>query len=129
MNEKQVKKEFVKQSLEEIGSSIRKAQLRAILKYVYFHSPSGLHKSKQEHNFKVTTEGNFDGKLTITHPIYERFLDMKVLRSPSGKIKKRKPKPIHNRIIFGHLDYLTNKLAYGLTETVIQDIKQKFQSQ
>ncbi len=54
-----------------------------------------------------------DGRLTYTHAIYERFLDMK--RKGKSRGKRRK---IHNRFIFGAYASIAKRLMYGFTEDV-----------
>lgn len=123
-----IQKEFVRRALIETGANINKAQLRAIHKYIHFNSPNGIYRHKVGHgSYDVKTGENFDGKLTINHPIHERFIDMKRLTSPSGRKYKRRVVPIHNRIIWGNLPVLVNKLMYGLTETAVQEIKSDFE--
>ncbi len=58
-------------------------------------------------------------RLSFSHPIYERFLDMKRL----GGKKIRKPRKIHNRFIYGLIGNITQDLMYGYTERVKQSYK------
>jgi len=63
----------------------------------------------------------------LTHPIYERFIDMK--KNYMGDVKtkwgtkqdvmvRRKGRAIHNRIIFGKLNPLSFRLMHELTDEV-----------
>lgn len=56
-------------------------------------------------------------RLSFTHPIYERFLDMR-----GGK--KRKRRRIHNRFVFGTWATIADKLMNGIRERVTDDFKQ-----
>lgn len=55
-------------------------------------------------------------RLSFTHPIYERFLDMK------GKGRKRRR--IHNRFVYGTYATIADKLMSGIREKVADDLKQ-----
>ncbi len=57
-----------------------------------------------------------DGRLTYTHAIYERFLDMKRNRN-ERRVRRRK---IHNRFIFGAYSSIAKRLMYGFTEEVAE---------
>lgn len=124
-----IQKEFVRRVLIETGADINKAQIRAIHKYVHFNSSNGIYRHKLANNYDVETGNNFDGKLILKHPIHERFVDMRRLKSPSGKPYKRRVVPIHNKVIFANIPLMVNKLMYGLTETAIQEIKSDFEIQ
>lgn len=60
-------------------------------------------------------------QLTLTHPIYERYLDMKKRRS-SGK--RKKSRKIHNRYVFGAYASIAERLMYGFTEEVAEQFRQ-----
>ncbi len=62
----------------------------------------------------------FDGKLTFVHAAYERFLDMK--RSASGG-KRRTGMKIHNRFVFGMYSSISERLMYGLTDSVVEILR------
>ena len=65
-----------------------------------------------------------DGKLTYTHTAYERFLDMR----RRGGLRKSSRR-IHNRFVFGAYVGIAERLMYGLTEDVVNAIREKlFQS-
>ena len=64
-------------------------------------------------NRKFTVHGN---TLILTHPILQRFLDMKRLRS-----KKQKSLVNHNKIIYSEIGGAIRALQFGLT----QDLKEK----
>lgn len=56
-----------------------------------------------------------DGRLSYTHAIYERFLDMKRKRK-ERRVRSRK---IHNRFIFGAYASIAKRLMHGFTEDVV----------
>jgi len=116
-----VKKEFVRRSLIEMGHDVTQAQIIAIHKLLQFRS-GHLSSSKTANAYDVSMSDNYDGKLTLKHPIYERFLDMKRLKTRSGKVR-RGSFPIHNRIVWGHMNELIYKLKYGFVKDVINEIK------
>jgi hypothetical protein len=78
-----------------------------------------------------------DGELQITHPDYERFLDIKKRPKQSDNVtewKKRtrsklKSYPIHNKIIMGNYNQLAYNLLYGLTQEVSKEIKTQLHNQ
>ena len=127
-----IKTEFVKQCLIEIGKDINEAQERAIRKHLHYRS--GRLLNERIFNYE---DGNFmDGKLILTHPVYERFLDIKKKPRVSSNVetwrkRRKKPKsyPIHNRIIMGNYNRLASNLMYGLTEEVASKIKQELDNQ
>lgn len=51
-----------------------------------------------------------------------RFVDIKTRKTKRGVIKK-KSHPIYNRIMWGHLPNIVRQLAYGFTDTVIDEMK------
>ena len=124
-----IRKEFVKRVLQEEGQKIKKAQLLAISKLLQFRS--GYLTSNRDYTVKQS--GEMDGQLTITHPAYERFLDIKKKQKVSDNTKqfrkrnKTKSYPIHNRIIFGHYSAIASKLMHHLTDDVKQSIKEDLQ--
>lgn len=75
---------------------------------------------------------------TLTHPDYERFLDMKKKymgkRRGKGAFQnrdvffKKKSGAIHNRIIWGKLNPLTFRLMHGLRTVVTDNVRKNFTS-
>lgn len=66
------------------------------------------------HGRRVTVHDNV---LTFTHPVYERFLDMKVIDG-----KKHKRVRIHNRFVYGTYSSLAERLMYGYTDDLNEAI-------
>ncbi len=66
-------------------------------------------------------------KLTFTHPIYERFLDMKRRSTSSGRKggKRRSSgnRKIHNRYVFGAYNSIAQRLMYGFTDEVAEQYR------
>lgn len=62
---------------------------------------------------RVTTTAD---RLSFTHPIYERFLDM--------KFAGRKRRKIHNRFVYGTYAIIADKLMNGIREKVTDEFKQ-----
>lgn len=62
------------------------------------------------------------GRLVVTHPIRQRFIDMKTIRG-----QRQRAIQIHNKIVYTHFNYIVNQMAYGFTQDVqnliAQDLK------
>lgn len=131
-----VKQEFVRRVLEEESSNLNKAQLLRISKYLTPRT------GRLENRNVVVNSGNdsMDGKLTLFHPDYERYLDMKrksnnkeILRKrdKNGRFLKSRREngfPIHNSPIMLRYNIIGNKLLYFLTQDVYEQIRQELQS-
>lgn len=128
-----VRKEFVKQILQQEGKELHDNQGKAIAKLLQFHS----NRLMNERSYNVEGGDGLDGKLTLTVPGYARALDMK----PKNKLvsaqdkythwrQRRRSKgfPIYNRFVFGHYYTIAWRLMYGLTEDVAAGIKKQFES-
>lgn len=61
-----------------------------------------------------------DNTLTLYHPIYERFLDMRHL---SGR--KHKRRKIHNRFVYGTYSAISKKLINGFSDEVFDAMRFK----
>ncbi|MGL5682560.1 MAG: hypothetical protein ACRDDZ_05820 [Marinifilaceae bacterium] len=72
----------------------------------------------------VTGGGSGESKLALSHAIYERFLDMnRTVTTKSGKNRRKRGAKIHNRYIYGCFIATCNQLRVGLTEKVMEEIK------
>ena len=124
-----IQKEFVRRTLEEEGHNINDVQTQAINKYLKFRTGRLLRGRK----YDIKGSGEMDGKLTITHPVHQRFLDIKPknvsVNMQGFRKRSRKAFPIHNRIVFGHLNRIAFNLMYGLTEEVRESIKNDLDNQ
>ena len=101
-----IRERFIQDTLETEGRKMLELQTRQIERVT--HSRTG--NLRRNRYIKVTPD-----KLTLTHPEYERFLDMKK-KSGAGRRKKRRK--IHNRYIFGAYASIAERLMYGFTEEV-----------
>lgn len=123
--EHRIRTEFIKRVLQEEGREIDKLQVSAIDKYLHFRTG----RLRDDRKQMVEQQSGMDGKLTLLHPIRERFLDIKPKNISSRKNRKRrKAYPIHNRIIFGRLNKIAYKLNYHLTKEVADEIKADLQN-
>ncbi len=107
-----IKDKFIHNTLEEAGQRMLRKQ-KAEIEYS-LHSKSG--KLLNGRSISVN-----DNTLIFTHPIYERFLDIK----KSKNRKKRKQIKIHNRFTYGMYYSLIGTLLYGFTDDVIRTIKKQ----
>lgn len=107
-----VRERFVADVLKSAGDMMLSRQGAEIAKKT--RSRSGTLLSSR--SVAVSSGEYMDGKMTFTHPIYERFLDMR-RRASSGKRHKRRR--IHNRFTYGAYASIASRLMYGLTEDVI----------
>lgn len=112
-----VRDRFVRDVLESEGATLLRRQGSAISSSV--KQQSGRLMSSRE--ITVSGGADMDGKLTLEHPIYERFLDMKRLGKARGRRKGRK---IHNRFVFGAYASIARTLMWGLTEDVARRIRE-----
>lgn len=71
-----------------------------------------------EREFTVIGSGN---TLQYRHLKVHRFVDIKTRDTKQGK-RKKKRYPIHNRIIYGHLNNVARELMFGFTEAVIDEM-------
>ena len=59
------------------------------------------------------SDGDFDGELVFTHPIYERFLDIRHL----GGREKGTRRQIHNRPVMSAYNRIADRLMMEFTES------------
>lgn len=106
---------FVLDTLEQEGRRLEKYQGEAIRRSLKIRS--GYLLSARD----IVVQGGegMDGRLTFTHAIYERFLDMK----GKYRLKKRRRRRIHNRFIFGAYSSIAKRLMYGFTEEVAAEFR------
>lgn len=112
-----IEKKFIQQVLEEEGARFLRNQGREIRKQLQFHTKRLIN----ERSFKVIeTPGG--GKLEITHPAYQRFLDIRRdtsrKRKGAGRRKSRKGYRIHNRYVMGHYYAIAFRVQNDFTEEV-----------
>ncbi len=117
-NRKALEDRFIQQVLREEGNKIKIEQLK-------FMSSRGF--TSTELLTKINTVVN-NTTLQHTHLTRHRFIDMKTRNTRQGKIKK-KNHPIHNRILFGHMNNVVRRLSFGFTEDVVAQIKGELENQ
>jgi len=129
-----IRKEFVKQVLQEEGKELHDNQGKAIAKLLHFHTE----RLYDERPYSVKSGDALDGKFTISIPGYGRALDIKPKNRNIGAVekyansrKRRRSKafPIYNRFVFGHYYTIAYRLMYGLTEEVAAGIKKQFEAE
>ena len=59
--------------------------------------------------------------LEYRHTTIHRFVDIKTRKVGNTSIRKKRY-PIHNKIIYGHLNNIARELMYGYTESVIDQM-------
>jgi len=68
-------------------------------------------------SFIVTDDG-----FGYTHLKKHRFVDMKTRNTKNGKVRK-KPHPIHNKILWGHYNSMVKQMHFGFTESVKEQLR------
>ncbi len=129
-----IRKEFVKQILQEEGQEMEDNRGKAIAKLLHFHS--GELYDRREHT--VSSGDELDGMFTTNTKFYGRVLDIK----PKNRLiqeqdkythwrsrRRTKAFPIYNRFVFGHYYTIAYRLMYGLTEDVAAGIKKQFENE
>lgn len=111
----------MKDTLEDEGKRLLKNQGKAIRKELEFHT----HRLIQDRTAVASITGDSQATLKITHPAYQRFLDIRkgTRRKGGGKRRSRIGYQIHNRFMFGHYLAIANRMSVDFTEEVIQAIK------
>ncbi|MCR5352366.1 MAG: hypothetical protein K6E35_07760 [Bacteroidales bacterium] len=103
---------FIKDTLESEGRRLIKNQgLAAARAY-----QRGTGRLVSGRTTSVSSQGDGDGKLTVTHPIYERFLDI--------RYRHRKGMRLHNHFVFGAYASIAARLMYGFTEEVAASFRE-----
>ncbi len=97
---------FIRSVLTEEGGILLRTQEEAI---------RGGYKSRTGRLLNGRDIAVTDKRLTLTHPIYERFLDI------SHRRKKRLR--IHNRFVFAVFSAIVGKLAAGYREDARDEIR------
>lgn len=104
---------FIQETLETEGKRLLRNQGAAISSGYR----RGTGRLETGRSISVARGDAMDGRLTLTHPIYERFLDI--------KNRRRKRLRIHNRFIFGAYAAIARRLMYGFTEEVAAMLRDK----
>ncbi len=97
---------FIQETLESEGRRMLANQGAAIASGYR----RGTGRLEDARSISVSGGDGMDGKLTLQHPVYERFLDI--------RNRRKKRLRIHNRFIFGAYAAIARRLMYGFTEEV-----------
>lgn len=103
---------FIRRVLQDTAKDIDKAQRSYI-------SGRGFENSdwNSGRGFIVT-----QNELGYTHLKKHRFVDMKTRVSSKGKVRK-KPHPIHNKIIWGNYNNVIKELHFGFTNAIKEKLR------
>jgi len=115
-----LERKFVKQVLQHEGHELVRAHQREIRSRLEQHSGKTLSTLKSW----VHSNANASGELNVQHLKRQRFLDMKTRTTKAGLKVRKKQFPIHNRIVFGHLNNVIRQLKFGFTEAIQEQLKQ-----
>lgn len=110
-----IKRRFVAEVLKEEGETFLKSQEKVLRR---FRQRTGRLMSSRDASVDASPEGS-DGVLTLTHIIYERFLDIQKSQGKRKKVRGR----VHNRYVFGMYGNLVRRLTTEFTEDVIQRLR------
>lgn len=118
------KNEFVKRILQDEGQRLKRNQGIEIAKRLKFHTYNLIN----DRHISVTSGDDMDGQLSLTHPAYQRFLDIKrkIRNKRTNKVYTKRYR-IHNRFVMGHYYSIANRLMNELTDDVAAAIKKDFQ--
>ena len=115
-----VRERFVRNILQEEGARMLRNQGAAISRTLVRRSGNLL----GSRNVVIEGGSDMDGKLTFTHTVYERFLD---IRRPARSGRRRgRSRKIHNRFVFGTYAAIAGRLMYDLTDDVAAALKEEF---
>ena len=125
---------FIAQVLATEGKNIHDEQTAAIEKHNLHRE--GLLRARR--GYSVKGAGSFySGHLEIHFVKYLRFHDMKQKNNPKAATSilgvekatrtRRQQYHLYNRIVFGRMNAIANKLMYGFTEEVKQQLSEEYQ--
>lgn len=115
-DENKVRARFIKKTLEAEGDDFLKRQTNRITSTLHMRTGRLLSGRKI-----LVYGGNdeFDAKMTLDHPAYERFLDIRHLSNQ----RKGHKRNIHNRLIFSTYGKIAERLMWGFTDDVRETLK------
>lgn len=119
-----IKREFIRQVLEDEGKRLVKNQGIEIKKRLKFHT----RRLIEDRTTSVSQNDDLSGKLTFTYPSYLRFLDMKrkVKRNKKGKATKiKKGYRLYNRFVMGHYNSIAYRLQNEFSSEVADAIRKE----
>jgi hypothetical protein len=101
---KYIEQKYIDRVLMDEGQNMLRAQDKVISRY----NVKKLIPEITRRRISVSS-----GRLTLTHPIRERFIDMKTIRG-----QRQKAIQLHNKVLYRHFNSIVGRLAYGFTEDV-----------
>lgn len=118
-----VKERFVREILQDEGRRLLRNQSLAMERKLQVRSGRLLGTRK------VGVQGGdvYDGELSFTHTVYERFLDMRRLQMGAQEVRRNRK--IHNRFVFGHYSSIAGRLMHDLTDDVVARIREQIKSE
>lgn len=111
-----VRARFIKQSLQKEGNVFLNRQTGVINQKLKRRTGNLLASRRID---IYGGNDDFEAMMVFTHPVYERFLDMRRLSSEERSHKRN----IHNRLIFSTYGKVAERLMYGFTEDVQERLK------
>lgn len=125
-----IKLEFIRQTLEKRGKDIQKTMQEGI------HYNQYLGEGRMEDSIKMQTQQqSAEGTLSITTVGYLRMQDILATRKDSASALRKKTsknphtknrKGFYTKTIYGYLTPIIRDLSFGLTQEVIDDIRNTF---
>ncbi|QQV89951.1 hypothetical protein M1M27_gp07 [Cellulophaga phage Ingeline_1] len=112
LNNNRINDRYINRVLNEEGSNLIKSQARIASKYNLKDTIPEISRR----SFKVSSNN-----LEVRHALRQRFVDMR-----KGKGTKKLTAPIHNKIVYSHFNAIINKLAFGLTQDIRNQISNEY---
>lgn len=119
-NENMVRARFIKQTLQKEGAVLLRRQTGAINQKLKRRTGNLLDSRRVD---VYGGNDDFEAMMVFEHPVYERFLDMRKL-SNQDKGHKR---DIHNRLVFSTYGRIAERLMYGFTDEVRDELKKEIE--
>lgn len=116
-----VRDRFVHKVLKEEGEKLLSAQTRRIEARLGSRTGTLLHRRSVR---TYGGDGDFDGVLVFTHPVYERFLDMARLGDQEKTTRRR----IHNRPVMATYNRVADRLMTEFTDAVQAQLRDEIRS-
>lgn len=110
-----IKQAFIKKILQEEGKEMM-AEVTARMAQRNFQGASWYTSRKIE----VTED-----TMKYSHLPEHRFVDMRTRQTKKGKINK-KSHPIHNRVVFGHMNNIIRRLQFEYTDGIKDQLRNEF---
>ena len=114
-NKKFIEGKYIERVLNDESTEIYRAQERLISRFNVTKSIPEITQRK----FSVVGT-----RMEFTHPLRQRFIDMRRIRGG-----RQRPVPLHNKVIYNHFNRIINKLAYGFTEDIKNAIGKEYNIQ